>query len=367
MRLGDEKTSLTTITNLLIKMDTAVIFREPGALHPSGVPHPPVAPPTSTRLGIDDMELKEEWQDEEFPRPLPEATVAEEDLDSKDDNPSVAPPSTLELCGNRHIKKRLPAPDISFNLENSQESTVSSSDNREPTTDEDFDFDIEDLDTPNSSEILDLSHEFEWEDDLPKVKGITENVSYVENRVTDMEDQNGRKWRIFLMGEHKVDMTAIEPYKKVVSHGGYYGDGLNAIITFASCYLPESNVPDYQYVMDNLFRYIIGTLDLLVAEDYMVIYLNGCTPRSKIPPISWIKRCYQATGRRLKKNLKSVLVVHPTWYVKALLVITRPFISSKFGKKVKFVNSLADLAQFTSLDNVHIPDCIQELDNDLKR
>ncbi|XP_056401004.1 bcl-2/adenovirus E1B 19 kDa-interacting protein 2-like protein isoform X1 [Hyla sarda] len=312
------------------------------------------------------MELKEEWQDEEFPRPLPEETVAEEDIDSKEEDPSACPPSTLDLCGNRHMKKRLSAPDITFNLDNSQESAVSS-DTRDTTTEEDFDFDIDDLETPNSSELLDVSHEFEWEDDLPKVKGGEEDVSFVENRVTDMEDQNGRKWRIFLMGEHKVDMTAIEPYKKVVSPGGYYGDGLNAIITFSSCYLPESNIPDYQYIMDNLFRYIIGTLDLLVAEDYMIIYLNGCTPRTKIPPISWIKRCYRATGRRLKKNLKSVLVVHPTWYVKALLVITRPFISSKFGKKVKFVNSLADLSQLVSLDRVHLPDCIQELDHELNR
>ncbi|XP_040267381.1 bcl-2/adenovirus E1B 19 kDa-interacting protein 2-like protein isoform X1 [Bufo bufo] len=364
MRPGHEKTSLTNIPNPLVKMDSGAKDGEPGALHQSTIPRS-AAPSATTRPTIDDMELKEEWQDEEFPRPLPEEAAAEEDMDSKEDDPSVSPPSTLELCGNRHIKKRLPAPDISLNLENSQESAISS-DNRDLTTDEDFDFDIDDLETPNSSELLDLSHEFEWEDDLPKPKG-TENVQYVDNRVTDMEDQNGRKWRIFLMGEHKVDMTAIEPYKKVVSSGGHHGDGLNAIITFASCYLPESNIPDYQYIMDNLFRYIIGTLDLLVAEDYMMIYLNGCTPRNKIPPINWIKRCYQATGRRLKKNLKSVLIVHPTWYLKALLVITRPFISSKFGRKVKFVNSLADLEPLVSLEKVHIPDCIQELDNSLKR
>ncbi|XP_073423086.1 bcl-2/adenovirus E1B 19 kDa-interacting protein 2-like protein isoform X1 [Dendrobates tinctorius] len=364
MSLGEEKTSLATITQLL-KMDND---GEPGYLHQSssGVKQRPAAPSTATRLGIDDMELKEEWQDEEFPRFLPEEVATEEDSDSKEDKPSACPPSTLELCGNRHMKKRLSAPDISFNLENSQESAVSSDPHDDQTTEEDFDFDIDDLETPNSSEMLDLSHEFEWEDDLPKAKGA-ESFSDVDNRVTDMEDENGRKWRIFLMGEHKVDMTAIEPYKKVVSHGGYYGDGLTAIITFASCYLPDSSNPDYQYIMDNLFRYIIGTLDLLVAEDYMMIYLNGCTPRSKIPQISWIKRCYQATGRRLKKNLKSVLIVHSTWYVKVLLVITRPFISSKFGRKIRFVSSLADLAQHVSLDNVHIPDCIQELDNELKR
>ncbi|KAE8588578.1 hypothetical protein XENTR_v10022619 [Xenopus tropicalis] len=245
-------------------------------------------PQASAPTGIDDMELKEEWQDEDFPRPLPEA-VTEEELESS---------------------------------------------------------------------------EYSQSDDLPKAKGM-ESSACSESRVTDMEDQDGRKWRIFLMGEHKVDMTAIEPYKQVISHGGYYGEGLNAVIVFASCYLPQDSIPDYQYVLNNLFRYIIGTLDLMVADDYMLVYLNGATPRCKIPPISWIKRCYQATGRRLKKNLKSVLILHPTWYVKALLAITRPFISSKFWKKVKFMSSIEDLSLEVSLEQIHIPDCIRELDKEL--
>lgn len=35
---------------------------------------------------------------------------------------------------------------------------------------------------------------------------------------------------------------------------GYYGEAMNAIITFSSCYLPENTVENYEYVMDNLFR-----------------------------------------------------------------------------------------------------------------
>lgn len=34
---------------------------------------------------------------------------------------------------------------------------------------------------------------------------------------------------------------------------GYYGDGLNAIIVFAACFLPDSSRTDYNYVMENLF------------------------------------------------------------------------------------------------------------------
>lgn len=39
-----------------------------------------------------------------------------------------------------------------------------------------------------------------------------------------------------------------------LSIAGYYGDGLNAIIVFAVCFMPESNQPNYRYIMDNLFK-----------------------------------------------------------------------------------------------------------------
>ncbi|XP_078527575.1 bcl-2/adenovirus E1B 19 kDa-interacting protein 2-like protein isoform X4 [Lissotriton helveticus] len=251
--------------------------------------------PGAERFQVHDMELKEEWQDEEFPRPLPEATTEEADEDIPGDNRS---------------------------------------------------------------------------DDLPRVRGADGGAAtdkLGEGIVTDMEDQDGRKWRVFLMSgqEHKVDMTAIEPYKRVISHGGYYGDGLNAVIMFASCYLPANSIRDYQYVMDNLFRYIIGTLEVMVAENYMLVYLNGATPRSKIPTMGWLKQCYQTIDRRLKKNLKALIIVHPTWYVKAVMAIIRPFISTKFGRKIQFMNSLWELSQLISLDHVNIPECIRQLDQEL--
>lgn len=107
-------------------------------------------------------------------------------------------------------------------------------------------------------------------------------------------------------------------------NAGYYGDGLNAIIVFAVCFMPESNQPNYRYIMENLFkwviiwtsqglwswkfitttngffccRYVIGTLELLVAENYMIVYLNGATSRKKMPTVGWLRKCYQQIDRR---------------------------------------------------------------------
>ena len=46
------------------------------------------------------------------------------------------------------------------------------------------------------------------------------------------------------------------------------------------------------------FSYIISTLELLVVDDYMIIYLNGATPTSKTPGLRWLKRCQDTIERR---------------------------------------------------------------------
>lgn len=62
-------------------------------------------------------------------------------------------------------------------------------------------------------------------DELPQAEGL--GASEAAERlgrgcVWDMAGEDGRHWRVFRTGqqEQRVDMTVIEPYKKVLSHGG---------------------------------------------------------------------------------------------------------------------------------------------------
>ena len=98
------------------------------------------------------------------------------------------------------------------------------------------------------------------------------------------EDDKEHNWRSVIISglERKIDLKAIEPYKKVpaqvatftfylknklltclltvfvhlqvLSHGGYQGDDCQtAIIVFSACFLPDRSRVDYDYVMDHLF------------------------------------------------------------------------------------------------------------------
>nr|XP_044994449.1 bcl-2/adenovirus E1B 19 kDa-interacting protein 2-like protein isoform X2 [Jaculus jaculus] len=314
---------------------------------------------TGAALRLGELELKEEWQDEEFPRLLPEEVGSSRDLEDPHRLSQKDTPRTLALCGQRPMRKRLSAPD-------GTSSTLSSSSSSGGS----LDLEIDELETPSDSEQLDSGHEFEWEDDLPQAESL--GASEAAKRLGpgcmwDVAGEDGHRWRVFRTGqrEQRVDMTIIEPYKKVLSHGGYHGDGLNAVILFASCYLPRSSVPNYTYVMEHLFRYIVGTLELLVAENYLLVHLSGGTSRAQVPPLGWIRQCYLTLDRRLRKNLRALVVVHATWYVKAFLALLRPFISSKFTRKIRFLDSLGELAQLISLDQVHIPETVRQLDQDL--
>uniref|UniRef100_A0A2D4N4G1 CRAL-TRIO domain-containing protein n=1 Tax=Micrurus spixii TaxID=129469 RepID=A0A2D4N4G1_9SAUR len=111
-------------------------------------------------------------------------------------------------------------------------------------------------------------------------------------------------------------------------------------------------------------RYIIGSLELLIAESYMIVYLNGATTRRKMPSLGWLRKCYQQIDRRLRKNLKSLIIVHPSWFIRTLLAITKPFISSKFSQKIRYVFTLAELAELIPMDSVTIPECIKQIDQE---
>ncbi|KAF1389206.1 hypothetical protein PFLUV_G00071030 [Perca fluviatilis] len=276
---------------------------------------------------------------------------AAEERDNRED-----PPSSADLSGGSNQRRKLAAPPMNVSLDRSEGSLLSEDalDTEDEASDTGDDLDVNvDEDTPDEADSLELNRH-----------GAASSDAIAGHRSAEESSEN-RLWRSVMVGEqeHRIDMKCIEPYKRVISHGGYYAEQ-NAIIVFAACFLPDSNCDNYNYVMENLFLYVISTLELMVAEDYMIVYLNGATPRRRMPGFTWMKKCYQMIDRRLKKNLKMFIIVHPSWFIRTLLGITRPFISSKFSSKIKYVNSLQELGEIIPMEFVHIPPSIVKYDEE---
>ncbi|XP_022090779.1 protein prune homolog 2-like isoform X3 [Acanthaster planci] len=289
------------------------------------------------KKNMEGVELPDEWQDDEFAQQKLAGVDSQQEEDS-------------------FFKRRVPPKDSKLGTRHSMLSDDGSVEGMSAWAERlagDDDFDEEDMDeSPLPDDTL----------QSPGVEPIPEYTAQEE-----MEDR--RNWRKVVIAnkEFTLDMRAINPYKKVLSHGGYYGDGVNAIIVLASCYMPDRSRKDYNYIMNNLFLYVISTLELLVANEYMIVYFHGAAPKNRIPSLNWMRKCYQMIDRKLRKNLKGLYIVHPTTWLRTIIRFTRPFISSKFSRKLKFVETLDELSNLVSMEYIYVPDEVRRFDEHKKQ
>ncbi|GAB1302255.1 Protein prune homolog 2 [Apodemus speciosus] len=275
------------------------------------------------------------------------------------------PPNSLDLNGSHPRRIKLTAPNINLSLDQSEGSILSDDNLDSP---DEIDINVDELDTPDEAD----SFEYTGHEDPTTNKSSGQESESIPEYTAEEEREDNRLWRTVVIGEQeqRIDMKVIEPYRRVISHGGdsgYYGDGLNAIIVFAACFLPDSSRADYHYVMENLFLYVISTLELMVAEDYMIVYLNGATPRRKMPGLGWMKKCYQMIDRRVAQEFE---VIH---HCPPVLVHQNDprgdsafYKHSKFSSKIKYVSSLSELGGLIPMDCIHIPESIIKLDEELR-
>ena len=59
-----------------------------------------------------------------------------------------------------------------------------------------------------------------------------------------------------------------------------------------------------------------------------------------------MRKCYEMIDRRLRKSMKKLLIVHPTFYLKTVITVCRPFLSNKISKKIKICKKLENLQKY---------------------
>lgn len=107
------------------------------------------------------------------------------------------------------------------------------------------------------------------------------------------------------------------------------------------------------FTPEQLFLYIIDLLDPITDVDYSLVYV--VMSEGKKPAFSFLRKFYGTMTRKYKKNLKQLFVVHPSFWVRTGFQFFRPFISSKFWKKVVYVNDVRQLYQYMSPSQVKFP------------
>ncbi|KAM3858909.1 rho GTPase-activating protein 8-like [Diretmus argenteus] len=156
------------------------------------------------------------------------------------------------------------------------------------------------------------------------------------------------------------------PYYDVARHGILQITGDDSygrkLIIFSSCCLP----PSHQLNHHRLLEYLKYTLDQYVEMDYSVVYFHYGLRSNNKPSLRWLRSAYNEFDRKYKKNLKALYVVHPTNFIRIVWNIFKPLISHKFGKKLTYVNYLAELRDHLNYEQLIIPPDVLRHDERLR-
>jgi len=163
----------------------------------------------------------------------------------------------------------------------------------------------------------------------------------------------------------QIGEETVEDYSDIAQHGivDVVGDDKSGrkIIVVSACKFPPNKSFDNQ----RFLRYLMLTLDTYVDMDYSLVYFHHGLTSSNKPPLSWLWGLYKVVDRRYKKNLKTCFIVHPTSFIRVVYNFFKPIISAKFGRKIQYVNQLAELSQHMNLATLPIPKPV--VDHDRKQ
>ncbi|KAF4094433.1 hypothetical protein AMELA_G00014910 [Ameiurus melas] len=82
--------------------------------------------------------------------------------------------------------------------------------------------------------------------------------------------------------------------------------------------------------------------------------------------LSWLRDAYREFERKYKKNIKAFYIVHPTMFIRTVLIFFKPLISFKFGRKVHYVNYLSELEEIVKCDQLVIPSRVRAYDDKIR-
>jgi len=124
-----------------------------------------------------------------------------------------------------------------------------------------------------------------------------------------------------------------------------------------------ARLPDKRHILDRVFLYIIKTMDKLVDNDYVVVYLHTLMESKSKPEFSWMEQVYNQIDIRYNAHLRALYVIHPTFWLKLVKGFFSTFSgNSDFWNKLTYIEKLGDLFDMIDPNQLVIPEEILQYD-----
>jgi Rho GTPase-activating protein 1 len=164
-----------------------------------------------------------------------------------------------------------------------------------------------------------------------------------------------REYEYYLNLAKKMDFSDIQQYQMLYQAGVDFCN--RPILVVIACKFPAKKMS-----IDRFLLYCISVMDPIVERDYIIVYIHsGMTSENKLQ-FSWLRKVYSLFNRKYKKNLKQLFIVQPSFWVKTVFRLFRPFISSKFWKKLVYIEDIkTELSKFLNIQQLKLPEDVIQM------
>ncbi|KMZ57603.1 hypothetical protein ZOSMA_84G00410 [Zostera marina] len=143
---------------------------------------------------------------------------------------------------------------------------------------------------------------------------------------------------------------------KIVYRGGLDCEGRPVMVVVGAHFLLRC------LDLERFVLYVVKEFESLTNKPYSIVYFHSAASLQLQPDLGWMKRLRQILGRKHKKNLHAIYILHPTLGLKTALLLLQLFAEREAWKKVVYVDLLLELFKYVPREQLIIPDFVFQHD-----
>lgn len=143
---------------------------------------------------------------------------------------------------------------------------------------------------------------------------------------------------------------------KILYRGGVDAEGRPVLVVVGAHFLLRC------LDLERFVLYVVKEFEQSMQRPYSIVYFHSAAALQMQPDLGWMKRLQQILGRKHRKNLHAIYVLHPTFGLKAIVLALRLFVDREVWRKVVYVERLLQLFKYVPREQLTIPDFVFQHD-----
>ncbi|XP_020577168.1 protein GDAP2 homolog isoform X1 [Phalaenopsis equestris] len=143
---------------------------------------------------------------------------------------------------------------------------------------------------------------------------------------------------------------------KIVYRGGVDSEGRPVIVVVGAHFLLRC------LELERFVLYVVKEFEPLIQKPYTIVYFHSAASLQMRPDLGWMKKLQQVLGRKHRRNLHAIYVLHPTLGLKATIFTLQLFVDGETWQKVVYIDRLLQLFKYVPREQLTIPDFVFQHD-----